>query len=400
MRIWRGWTTRDLVIGARSRPARFAGWTVAAILALAAATAYGVALWRAPGWVHATTPQDRYNARVLVISVGGAIVVGTGLFYTARNYRLSQRGQVTDRFTKALERLGSTELYVRIGGVHALKHVMRDSPYHHDDVIEVLTQFIRGRVPLARQPDRQRWMQPVLVGDPGLPPEPTPDVQAALTALAYRPFRPERQRINLGHLHLRGLRLDDAYLTRALLGGADLTGAYLPGADLAGADLTGADLTRAFLTGADLTSARLTGAHLTGAALLGVTLLGASFRDAYLTGAYLGLANLTRADLTGADLTDPDRNLFGADLTGATLGPDPRWMPSGWIVTDPKTGELGRPAGSLSAAWLTGAAGPVSPQRGIAAPHQAPNWQVSSERCHLVGSLNLNSAAFGRVLFR
>ena len=101
----------------------------------------------APDWMHATTPQDRYNARVLVISVGGAIVVGTGLLYTARNYRLSRRGQVTDRFTIALERLGSTELYVRIGGVHALEHVMRDSPDHHDDVIEVLTEFIRGRVP-------------------------------------------------------------------------------------------------------------------------------------------------------------------------------------------------------------------------------------------------------------
>ena len=143
---------------------------MAAILALAAATAYGVALWRAPEWVHATTPQDRYNARVLVISVGGALVVGTGLLYTARNYRLSRRGQVTDRFTVALERLGSTELYVRIGGVHALEHVMRDSPSHHNDVIEVLIQFIRGRVPLVRQPDRQRWMHPVTGSIPDFPP--------------------------------------------------------------------------------------------------------------------------------------------------------------------------------------------------------------------------------------
>jgi hypothetical protein len=58
------------------------GW--AAILVLAAAVVYGVALWRAPSWMHATTSQDRYNARVLVTSVGGAIVVGAGLLYTAR----------------------------------------------------------------------------------------------------------------------------------------------------------------------------------------------------------------------------------------------------------------------------------------------------------------------------
>jgi hypothetical protein len=133
---------RQLVLGARGRRARFAGWAVAAVLALAAATAYGVGLWKAPGRMHATTAQDRYSARVLVISVGGAVVVGTGLLYTARNFRLSRRGQVTDRFTVALERLGSTELYVRIGGVYALEHVMRNSPSHHDDVVEVLTEFI------------------------------------------------------------------------------------------------------------------------------------------------------------------------------------------------------------------------------------------------------------------
>jgi hypothetical protein len=170
MRSVRKRRRRQLVIIARSRPARIAGWTLAAILGLVAAAVYGVALWRAPGWMHATTAQDRYNARVLVISVGGAIVVGTGLLYTARNYRLSRRGQVTDRFTVALERLGSSELYVRFGGVHALEHVMRDSPGHHDDVIEVLTAFIRDRTPRrARRAGRQAWMHLVTGSVPDLP---------------------------------------------------------------------------------------------------------------------------------------------------------------------------------------------------------------------------------------
>ncbi|SRR6266516_981207 len=164
-----GWT-RDLAIIARRRPARIAGWTLAILLGLAAVAAYGVTLWRAPGWMHATTLQDRYNARVLVISVGGAIVVGPGLLYTARNYRLSRRGQVTDRFTIALERLGSSELYVRVGGAHALEHVMRDSAEHHDDVIEVLTAFTRDRTSRrAHQADCQVWMHPVTGSVPGSP---------------------------------------------------------------------------------------------------------------------------------------------------------------------------------------------------------------------------------------
>jgi len=121
--------------------------------------------------MHLAKPQNRHSARLLVISVGGALVVLIGLLCTARNYRLSRRGQVTDRFTIALERLGSSELYVRIGGVHALEHVMRDSPGHHDDVIEVLTAFIRDRTRRrARQPDSQVWMHPVTGSVPDLPP--------------------------------------------------------------------------------------------------------------------------------------------------------------------------------------------------------------------------------------
>src|SRR5262249_28030597 len=92
MRSWRKWRMR-LAIIARSRPARITGWTLAAILALAAAAAYGLAPWRAAGGMHATTPPVRYTARVLVISVGGAVIVGTGLLYTARNYRLSRAGR-------------------------------------------------------------------------------------------------------------------------------------------------------------------------------------------------------------------------------------------------------------------------------------------------------------------
>ncbi|WP_189190926.1 hypothetical protein [Streptomyces albiflavescens] len=41
---------------------------------------------------------------------------------------MSRRGQVTDRFTKALERLGSEARYVRIGGVLALEQIVQGAP--------------------------------------------------------------------------------------------------------------------------------------------------------------------------------------------------------------------------------------------------------------------------------
>src|SRR5262245_10565207 len=292
----------DLALKARSRAGRIAGRAVTVILFLAAVAAYGLALWKVPDWMHLTKPQNRHNARLLVISVGGALVVLTGLLYTARNYQLSRRGQVTDRFTTALERLGSSELYVRIGGVHALEHVMRDSAGHHDDVIEVLTKFIRDRTPRsARQADHQVWMHPVTGSVPDLPSEPAPEIQAALTALGHRPHRPERQfpSIDLSDLHLAGANLDDANLTGAQLDGAGLTRAMLDGADLTEVDLRDADLTGAWLRDADLTGASLAGADLTGG-----WLAGADLTDADLEGANLAHTSLEGANLTGANLDD------------------------------------------------------------------------------------------------
>jgi hypothetical protein len=300
--------------------------------------------------MHAATPQDRYNARVLVISVGGAIVVGTGLLYTARNYRLSRRGQVTDRFTVALERLGSSELYVRIGGVHALEHVMRDSADHHDDVIEVLIKFIRDRAP------RRRWgREQVWVLAPELPVEPTPDIQAALTALAHRPHRLERQPrpIDLTRLHLAGADLIRADLTRADLRGADLTRATLTLADLTSAQLGGWNPDRAFHDGpgADLTGADLRGADLSYADLRGADLTRAQFDDADLTYARFDGAEAweggdpTRPDLYRARLTDA--GFYGARLTGAVWPPDAK-VPEGWRRDGPFLARAGRRRGGAT----------------------------------------------------
>jgi hypothetical protein len=39
---------------------------------------------------------------------------------TVRTYRLTQQGQITDRYTKAIEQLGAEKLEVRLGGIYAL----------------------------------------------------------------------------------------------------------------------------------------------------------------------------------------------------------------------------------------------------------------------------------------
>jgi uncharacterized protein YjbI with pentapeptide repeats len=348
--------------------ARTVGRLLVGVVLAAGAVFYILALWKVPDLMHLRKAQDRYNSRVLVISAGGAVVVAIGLLYTARNYRLSHRGQVTDRFTKALERLGSDELYVRIGGVHALEHVMRDSADHHHDAVEVLSAFIRRRAPKRRRPnDIGRWMHPVTGSDADisteLPDVPDADIQAALTALANRPVRPERESISLAGLHLAGASLRRCDLIGADLRETNLSHAQLDGVDLGIARLDGADLRSARLDGADLRSAQLDGAGLRGAELWDADLEYASLRRADLRSAILPWANLTGAHFEWANLEGA--RLDGANLSYAHLGrPDVSsivlsmsledWLRSGANLTGASLGGANLTGAKLDGAVLSG----------------------------------------------
>ncbi|GAA3900697.1 hypothetical protein GCM10022207_81830 [Streptomyces lannensis] len=192
--------------------------------------------------------------RLAVVQVVAAVGAAIALTYTVRTFRLSRRGQVTDRFTKALERLSSGEAYVRIGGVLAMEQIVQDAPDQGDHAARVLNAFVRRHAPAAES---------VALEAGKLPKEPEEQVQEALRALTVkRPWRGgPRRPVDLAGLHLKGARLRDAQLGGALLKGATLTGVDLRGAVLKDADLSDADLTRADLsTARGLSEAQLLGA--------------------------------------------------------------------------------------------------------------------------------------------
>jgi hypothetical protein len=184
----------------------------------------------------------------LLTLLGGVGLAG-GLVYTVRSFRLAREGQFTDRFTKAIGHLDSSDETVRAGGIRALDRIMADSPRDHDRVLESLTGFLRNHAAAAEN---------ALLAD---------DVRAAITALRLRPVRREREPLDLS-----GIQLPGADLRKAQLIGADLRGCHLTGANLAGADLTGADLQRAHLSGAKLNGARFHDTELTAADLTGTDL--------------------------------------------------------------------------------------------------------------------------------
>lgn len=329
----------------------------AALSLLGAATAVAVLyllLWYGPdllathdignvtGSLRALRLQEaRDAARGRLLTLGAAVFAAGALVYTARNFALSHRafelteqGQVTDRYTKAIEQLGSDKLDVRIGGIYALERVARDSPRDHPTVMDVLSAFIREH-------SHEEWWRPAHAGQDAMR-STRPDVQAATAVVGRRDSEHDIREINLTganlpHADLTGANLTDADLTGvdltgADLGRADLSGAHLYGAvlanahffytDLRHADLQEADVFRAFFFRADLTGADLSATDLTGASFSFTDLTGANLFNANVCGAGLSKAKLTGALLTGAILVGAD--LSGADLTNANLSDDPR----------------------------------------------------------------------------
>lgn len=330
------------VSAAWSRRIRWAAGSLAGI-ALAVAIAWAVFI-PAADWIathdvgHVTgslrasrllTARDAARSRLLTLGAG--FFAAGALVFTARNFTLSRRtvelteqGQVTDRYTRAIEQLGSGKLDVRIGAIYALERIAYDSRRDYSTVMEVLTAFIR---------EHSREQRPLPEPDTGFPENVLrPDVQAAVTVIARADNGHDKGQINLAGVNLAGADLLGANLQGVNLAGADLSGAKLanarlPGIDFTGTDLRGAVLTDADLTGADFTDADLAGAELARAdlsrAVLTRTVLshadltGTILMGAKLPGAILARATLTDANLTSAKL--PGAELFGANLIRTKL---------------------------------------------------------------------------------
>jgi uncharacterized protein YjbI with pentapeptide repeats len=307
---------------------------------------------------HFNTAAEELKAQndvraTLLQALAGALLA-TGAYLTWRQLRVTREGQITDRYTKAVDQLGHDELDIRLGGIYALERIARDSPHDRATIEEVLTAFVRGHAPwppLPAAPAQEAGAQqprttavqlllpdgrPAAAQDMGNRPDggmverqgPAADVQAAVTVLGRREVLPggvrpldltavDLRRALLDRANLQGARLYGANLRNAILGGANLQDARLDDVDLQGARLSDANLQGALLYRANLQDALLDGANLQRAGLYRANLQGALLDRANLQGALLDGANLQDAGLVDADLQSA--GLFGAGLQGARL---------------------------------------------------------------------------------
>ena len=306
-----------------------------------------------------STPGQKTDLiQTLGTIVGGSALL-FGLYFTARTLQVNQRtlqvsqeGQITERFTRAIDQLGATDdkgnprVEVRLGGIYALERIARDSHKDYSQIIDILTAYIRKNSAwppeaAASNDDIEQPHEIFLAAD----------IQAILTVIGRRAhyFVPTRevqfadlrsvfahrdvQYINLFGTDLRGGDLSDAHLEGAILYEAHLERANLFGTHLEGATLYGAHLESARLRGAYLKEAWLRYAHLEGADLSGAHLERAALDEAQLEGAHLD-----EADLSGVDgLTQKQIEQAHGDKK-YTLLPDHLKYPAHWgILGEPPT---------------------------------------------------------------
>jgi len=309
-------------------------------------------------YVGPTKPGEKKDLVLALAQILGGTALLSGLYFTWRTLQVNREGQITDRFTRAIDQLGATDdkgnkLHeIRLGGIYALERIARESEEDHWPIMEVLTAYVRQHAPWRPQEGPQGEEDAAgekFEEDSGVSgqepertkiPAPAPDIRAIMTVLRRRTRsagqgEPERLdlhgtnlsgadlwKANLRHADLHGTNLSEAFLTeadlsKASLSGANLSGAYLSEADLSGADLSETDLSEAMLDEVTFSQRILQKPNLSKAIL----------RDADLSGAFLLEPNLSEADLSGANLSDASfleadlskANLWGANLWGANL---------------------------------------------------------------------------------
>jgi hypothetical protein len=273
--------------------------------------------------------QNDVRTTVLQALAGGVLLLGAAL--TWRQLGVTREGQITDRYTKAVDQLGSDHLDVRVGGIYALERIARDSPNDRATIEEVLTAYVRDHAPWPPPPSppslqavtqrlvtfaqrqrsvlqRRRAKNAAGPDQQGRPAGqksqgPPADVQAAVTVLGRRELPPDGlRRLDLSRTDLQGAILNEANLQDANLMEANLQGAYLNDANLQGAWLV-----RANLQGAQLDIANLQGALLFYANLQGALFLDrADFDDAVAVEGTRWPGNWDRAEMEARGVRYPD----------------------------------------------------------------------------------------------
>jgi hypothetical protein len=258
--------------------------------------------------------QYRATSIQLVTTVAqilGGITVGIGIIFAWGNLITARDGQITERFTRAVDQLGNEKIEIILGGIYALERISNESRKDYWPIMEILTAYVRENsiidshseynslrnVPISMdiQANESTKNEVPKIRTMSL------DIQAILTVITRRKYSYKHGETK--KLSFQGTNLQQTNLSEANLSWADLSGTNLLG-------LTLLRLTFLGLTFLEQTFLRLSflGLNLGGLTFLRLTFLG------------LTLGGLTYLGLTLGGLTFLGLTFLGLTFLGLTLG--------------------------------------------------------------------------------
>jgi hypothetical protein len=217
--------------------------------------------------------------------------------------RLTREAQINDRFTRAIDQLGSDELDIRLGGLYALQRIAQDSGPDRRTIAQVLAAYIRQHSPWPPSLPGQYTAAAPLHKIPDLEIRAS-DVQAAISILGKKMFAEIDDIRRLIHVDLRRADFIDL----------DYQDAHFSDSNLSWASLHSANLKDTAFMACDLSQASLYDTHFERSRMSWTNLKGASLTDSDFRGAELFVVNLEEVE-------DIDR----ADLRGVTADADTKW---------------------------------------------------------------------------
>jgi hypothetical protein len=211
-----------------------------------------------------TFALDAVKTVITALGLIATFIAGIGLFVnywsSEKNIQLTQERLVTERFSKAIEQLGSSNDVVVLGGIYSLGRIAKDSPKDQREIMEVLSAFVRKKslnnTIESIKAEHLKLTESYFENNPV-----KITIQAALIVIKRRNKFNDKTHsdfIDLSNADLSYANLSNANLRNADLNNADLNNANLTNANLTNADLNNANLTNVILNGANLDGSNLT----------------------------------------------------------------------------------------------------------------------------------------------
>jgi uncharacterized protein YjbI with pentapeptide repeats len=298
------------------------------LLALQYIPHYQVAQFNITNQKDLAAAENSYRATLAQIFGGVAIAIG--IYYTGRRITIAEEdlkatkdGQITERFTRAIDQLGNKKIEIRIGGIYALERISDGSDQDYWPIMEILTAYVRNKLPAETIELKRKDFVRMDIRDYAdlknkhkLP----LDIQIILTVIGrrkYSCYTGEVKCLDLNKTKLSGADLTEAHLEEANLENADLQFAKLLFTNLMGAYLKSANLCHAHLYHTYLHKANLKNTNIRETTITSANFTNSNLQDADLQGAHIYSVNFEGADF-GAD-EDFSHSSFGDWLEGATL---------------------------------------------------------------------------------